>query len=75
MALTTLWCEMLLHRDILREDHDASEAMKVLDRVFLCREADTVAFDLIGYHLNWRYCGKSESRIITETEAYIGAHD
>ena len=59
MALTTLWCEMLLHRDILREDHDASEAMKVLDRVFLCREADTVAFDLIGYHLNWRYCGKS----------------
>jgi DNA-3-methyladenine glycosylase len=49
--------------------------MKVLDRVFFDREADTIAFDLIGCHLNWMYCGKSESRIITETEAYIGAHD
>jgi len=48
---------------------------KVLKADFFNRAADTVAFDLIGYRLCWNYAGRSDFRIITETEAYIGPDD
>jgi DNA-3-methyladenine glycosylase len=49
--------------------------MAVLSAEFFDRPADTVACDLIGCRLNWRRGDNSDSRIITETEAYVGAHD
>lgn len=49
--------------------------MKVLDPRFFDRSAEEVAHDLIGSRLNWRSGDKSDSRIITETEAYIGPDD
>lgn len=49
--------------------------MKVLDSTFFDRSAEDVAFDLIGRRLHWRDGEQSQSRIITETEAYIGPHD
>jgi DNA-3-methyladenine glycosylase len=49
--------------------------MKVLDAAFFDRAADTVAFDLIGCRLNWSLGDELDSRVITETEAYIGPHD
>jgi DNA-3-methyladenine glycosylase len=50
-------------------------SVKVLDSTFFDRPAENVAFDLIGCRLNWRRGNKPESRIITETEAYIGPDD
>jgi DNA-3-methyladenine glycosylase len=49
--------------------------VKVLDSTFFDRPADQVAHDLIGHRLNWRRGNKPESRIIIETEAYIGPND
>jgi DNA-3-methyladenine glycosylase len=49
--------------------------MTLLSAAFFDRAADTVAFDLIGCRLNWNHGGNSDSRIITETEAYLGPHD
>jgi DNA-3-methyladenine glycosylase len=49
--------------------------VKVLDSSFFDGPAERVAHDLIGCRLNWRSGDKPESRIITETEAYIGPED
>jgi DNA-3-methyladenine glycosylase len=49
--------------------------MKVLGPCFFDRAADKVAVDLIGCRLCWKHDGHSDSRIITETEAYLGPHD
>ena len=49
--------------------------MKLLDDRFFDRSAEEVAHDLIGCRLNWRSDDKSDSRIITETEAYTGPDD
>jgi DNA-3-methyladenine glycosylase len=38
-------------------------------------KAEKVAYDLIGCRLNWRSGNESDSRIITETEAYTGPND
>jgi DNA-3-methyladenine glycosylase len=50
-------------------------SVKVLGASFFDRSADHVAYDLIGCRLNWRLSNRSGSRIITETEAYVGAED
>jgi DNA-3-methyladenine glycosylase len=42
---------------------------------FFDRPADKVAHNLIGCRLNWMFGDNLGSRIITETEAYIGEHD
>jgi DNA-3-methyladenine glycosylase len=47
----------------------------VLDSTFFDRPAEKVAHDLIGCRLNWARGDKLESRIITETEAYVGPDD
>ena len=47
----------------------------MLDSKFFDRRAEKVAHDLIGCRLNWRSGDKSDSRIITETEAYTGPDD
>jgi DNA-3-methyladenine glycosylase len=47
----------------------------VLDAAFFDRPADKVAHDLIGCHLHWKNGEQSDSRIITETECYIGPED
>jgi DNA-3-methyladenine glycosylase len=47
----------------------------VLAAAFFDRSAEGVAHDLIGSRLHWRVGHKSNSRIITETEAYVGPHD
>jgi DNA-3-methyladenine glycosylase len=49
--------------------------LKVLGPTFFDRPADKVAFDLIGCRLNWSHGDNSGSRMVTETEAYLGAHD
>jgi DNA-3-methyladenine glycosylase len=49
--------------------------VKVLDSKFFDRAAEKVAHDLIGCRLNWKRGEQSDSRIITETEAYLGPHD
>ena len=49
--------------------------MKVLGAEFFDRAADEVAVDLIGCRLCWKHDGRSDVRIITETEAYFGEHD
>ena len=49
--------------------------MTILNPVFFDRPADRVAHDLIGCCLNWTRSDDSHSRMITETEAYIGPHD
>ena len=49
--------------------------MKVLGSTFFDRSAEEFAHDLIGCRLNWRSGDKSDSRIITETEAYVGPND
>jgi DNA-3-methyladenine glycosylase len=49
--------------------------MTILNPVFFDRPADRVAHDLIGCRLNWTRSDDSHSRMITETEAYIGPHD
>jgi DNA-3-methyladenine glycosylase len=50
-------------------------SVKVLDANFFDRPTVKVAYDLIGCHLHWRNGDQSPSRIITETEAYIGPQD
>jgi DNA-3-methyladenine glycosylase len=47
----------------------------VLDATFFDRSAEKVAYDLIGCRLCWRVGDKSDSRIVTETEAYLGSED
>jgi DNA-3-methyladenine glycosylase len=54
---------------------DQADDDRILAATFFDRPAEKVAYDLIGCHLHWREDGQSHSRIITETEAYIGAHD
>jgi len=49
--------------------------VKVLDSSFFERSAEDVAHDLFGCHLCWRHGDKVQSRIITETEAYVGPED
>jgi DNA-3-methyladenine glycosylase len=49
--------------------------VKLLDAIFFDRPAEDVACDLIGCHLNWKQWSRSDSDIITETEAYIGPDD
>src|SRR5262245_41928768 len=49
--------------------------MKVLGSKFFDRSAEEVAHELIGCRVNWRSGDKSDSRIITETEAYVGPDD
>ena len=49
--------------------------VKVLDATFFDRPAEKVALDLIDCRLHWRLSDQSESRIITETEAYVGPED
>ena len=49
--------------------------MTIRSPVFFDRPADRVAHDLIGCRLNWTRGDNSHSRMITETEAYIGPHD
>ena len=59
-----------------RQDNDGCTlSVNVLDSTFFDRSAEKVAHDLIGCRLNWRRGDKPESRIITETEAYIGPDD
>ena len=48
---------------------------RLLTAAFFDRTAAKVARDLIGCHLNWKVAPESHSRIITETEAYIGPQD
>jgi DNA-3-methyladenine glycosylase len=47
----------------------------LLDSTFFDRPAEKVAHDLIGCRLNWRCGPRSDSRIVTETEAYTGPDD
>jgi DNA-3-methyladenine glycosylase len=47
----------------------------VLDVTFFDRPAEDVSYDLIGCRLHWRPSDQSKSRIITETEAYLGPED
>ena len=54
---------------------DRWHSVKVLDATFFDRSAEKVAHDLIGCRLNWRCGPRSDSRIITETEAYTGPDD
>jgi DNA-3-methyladenine glycosylase len=51
------------------------KAPNPLSASFFDRSAEEVAHDLIGCRLNWRSDGKSDSRIIIETEAYVGPDD
>ena len=48
---------------------------KVLAATFFDRPAEKVAYNLIGCRLHWKSREQSDSRIITETEAYIGPDD
>ena len=49
--------------------------MNVLGPSFFDRPANMVAPNLIGCRLNWNHGDSTESRIITETEAYVGPDD
>ena len=49
--------------------------VKMLGPTFFDRSAEKVARDLIGCRLHWRDGDESESRNITETEAYTGPDD
>jgi DNA-3-methyladenine glycosylase len=54
---------------------DQADNNKILTASFFDRPAENVAHDLIGCHLHWRNGEQSDSRIITEVEAYIGPQD
>ncbi|HEX2449069.1 MAG TPA: DNA-3-methyladenine glycosylase [Methyloceanibacter sp.] len=47
----------------------------LLNQDFFDQAADKVAFHLIGCRLHWHEGKQSQSRLITETEAYIGPED
>lgn len=47
----------------------------LLTGAFFARPADSVARDLLGKTLVRRLDGKQQTFIVTETEAYLGAHD
>jgi DNA-3-methyladenine glycosylase len=49
--------------------------VKVLDSIFFDRSTEDVAHDLIGCRLHWGDGDQSHSRIITETQAYVGPED
>jgi DNA-3-methyladenine glycosylase len=49
--------------------------MKKLSRLFYCRDAETLARDLIGAVLVHRRQGRQYRARIVETEAYVGPHD
>jgi DNA-3-methyladenine glycosylase len=53
----------------------STHSVKVLGSRFFDRSAEEVAHDLIGCHLHCRSGDQSDSRIITETEAYTGPDD
>jgi DNA-3-methyladenine glycosylase len=48
---------------------------RLLTTAFFDRSALKVAHDLIGCRLHSTLAGQSQTHIITETEAYMGAHD
>ena len=52
-----------------------SQNTRVLGATFYDRPAEKVAYDLIGCRLHWKTGEQSNSRIITETEAYVGPED
>ena len=52
-----------------------SQNTRVLGATFYDRPTEKVAYDLIGCRLHWKNGEQSDSRIITETEAYIGPDD
>ena len=54
---------------------NSQHLMNVLDEPFFNRRAGEVAHDLIGCRLNWKRGDESQSRIITETECYVGPED
>jgi DNA-3-methyladenine glycosylase len=54
---------------------DNRHSIKVLDATFFDRSAEKFAHNLIGCRLNWNRGEQSDSRVITETEAYLGPHD
>jgi len=54
---------------------DQADDHKILTGTFFDRSALKVAKDLIGCRLHWKRGRQSQSRIITETEAYPGPDD
>jgi DNA-3-methyladenine glycosylase len=54
---------------------DQSDDDRILAATFFDRPAEKVAHDLIGGRLYWKNGEQSDSRIITETEAYVGPDD
>ena len=54
---------------------DHSDSDRILTAAFFDRAALKVASDLIGCRLHWSDGDQTQSHIITETEAYIGAQD
>jgi DNA-3-methyladenine glycosylase len=60
---------------LIRSKVNQADDDRVLAAPFFDRPAEEVAHDLIGCHLHWKNGEQSDSRIITETEAYIGPDD
>lgn len=58
----------------VRRAHQPGDG-RVLTMTFFDRPAEKVAYDLIGCRLHWKNGEESDSRIITEVEAYIGPQD
>jgi DNA-3-methyladenine glycosylase len=58
-----------------QQNETSTHSLKVLDSTFFDRPAEKVAHDLVGRRLNWKHGNRSDSRIITETEAYTGPDD
>jgi DNA-3-methyladenine glycosylase len=54
---------------------DQADDDRTLAATFFDRPAEKVAHDLIGCRLYWNNGEQSDSRIITETEAYVGPDD
>ena len=52
-----------------------SDPTKVLNAAFIDRPVEKVAHSLLGCRMHWKDGEQSDSRIITETEAYLGADD
>jgi DNA-3-methyladenine glycosylase len=54
---------------------DHADDDRTLAGTFFDRPAEKVAHDLVGCRLYWNNREQSDSRIITETEAYVGPDD
>jgi DNA-3-methyladenine glycosylase len=54
---------------------DQADGDRILTAAFFDRPAEKVAYDLIGCRLRSTLDTNRQSHIITETEAYVGAHD